>query len=236
MHYFVDGYNLLFRTLDAEDELKGQRDALLRELTAKCELLKLDVTIVFDAAFQPGGVTRSRSTHVEVIYTALGETADTHIINELKAMPKVKNETVVTSDKRLAWEARRYDSLTVEVSTFLVWLESRYRNKMRKLHKKPKESVVTKIVATRVAPVKKSEPPPQRQTPEGCLDYYLYTFEQHLQQLEIEQPPPVRKSPTKTHLTPDHLPPAAKAETPGLSEEERWLRLFMRRLEEDSSE
>ena len=55
MHYFIDGYNLLFRLLHGSEDLQSEREAIIYELNKKISLIKLDVAIVFDAAYQIGG-------------------------------------------------------------------------------------------------------------------------------------------------------------------------------------
>ena len=46
MHYYIDGYNLLFRTLQGTRELRTQREALVIDLDLKAGLLGLDITVV----------------------------------------------------------------------------------------------------------------------------------------------------------------------------------------------
>ncbi len=233
MHYFLDGYNLLFRSIDDDKELQQQREELLKDLTEKLELLSLDVSIVFDAAYSPGGVSRTRTRHVEVIYTAAGESADSYIVEELAHCTQAHQETVITSDKKLAWQARRCGAKTIDIETFVTWLDSRYRNKIRKQRKK-KEVVDTPTRAiTRVptAPVQ-AEPPP-KQTPEGCFDYYAQAFEKRFQELPPETPKH-RSQETSTKKTSGKKKaerPSKEHEPSGQSEEERYLRLFTERYE-----
>lgn len=230
MHYFLDGYNLLFRSIDDDKELQQQREALLRELTEKLELLSLDITIVFDAAYSPGDVSRIRSRHVEVVYTAAGETADNYILDELREIPQAHQETVITSDKGLAWHARRCGAKTIDIETFITWLDSRYRNKIRKAHKKKETLETPARTTTRVPALPLQKPPPPKKTPEGCFEYYEQIFEKRFQELPSEKPK--RKAPTPTAQETKKKKEAPKeAEPSGQSEEERYLRLFSERYE-----
>ncbi len=228
MHYFVDGYNLLFRSMEADDELQKQRERLIQELTRRFETLHLDVTLVFDAAYTPSHTKRTRTPFVEIVYTAAGESADHYIIQELQAMPKVKQETVVTNDKRLAWQARRLDATTLSVTTFLAWLESRYRNKMRGLHKKTKTLPLNdKTPTVRVPPAKREALPSKQSSPEACLDYYQTIFEKSYAETVEEA---AKKSPTKPPASAKKTekrkkPPRCEEPAP-MSEEERWLKIF----------
>ena len=80
MHYFLDGYNLLFRLLHNGEDLQSQRDSIIFDLNKKFSLLKLNASIVFDSAFQIGGRTRSHYDALEILYTAKRETADEYIL------------------------------------------------------------------------------------------------------------------------------------------------------------
>ena len=58
------------------EELQKQREAVISDLSKKISLLKLDASIVFDAAFQIGGASRTHYNDLEILFTAEGETAD----------------------------------------------------------------------------------------------------------------------------------------------------------------
>src|ERR1700722_447984 len=105
MHYFIDGYNLLFRVVRAliDEDLQQQREKIIADLSHKISLLNIDATIIFDSYYQKGLRERSFSQSLEVLFTDEGETADECILDELKKCPHPRNEMVVTSDKKLAW-------------------------------------------------------------------------------------------------------------------------------------
>ena len=43
MHYFIDGYNLLFRLCMDSEDLQSQREAIIHDLNKKISLIKMDV-------------------------------------------------------------------------------------------------------------------------------------------------------------------------------------------------
>lgn len=159
MHYYVDGYNLMFRLLRASDDLQKQREQVIRDLNRKAGFLELDITLVFDSKYQAGEAERIRVDHLEVLYTNEGETADECILDELTGL----QETVVTSDKKLAYLSRLKQAKTESVSEFILWLNKRYKNKIRHL-KNPKEKEPLSL------------PKPAAAPKPGNLDYYLHAF------------------------------------------------------------
>lgn len=132
MHYYVDGYNLLFHLKEAHQQLKSSRQELIDDLCKKLSIIKIDVSIVFDSSYQVGINSRGHKDALEIQYTNEGETADEFILNELKVHSR-KAETVVTSDKKLAWLARGQGARTISVAEFIQWLNKAYKNKLRQV-------------------------------------------------------------------------------------------------------
>lgn len=217
MHYFIDGYNLLFYLFHSDDRFQEQREQLINELSHQFNILNIDATLVFDAQYQEGDEARSHFLDLEVIFTNQGVTADEYIINSLKNRLRQADETVVTSDKKLAWYARRCSAKTETVDHFLNLLAKRYRNKLRLKTKK--------LVGQ---PVKKSstlmKKPASNSNPEECQDYYLQIFEEEYK--KIKKAEPERKL-LKNKEKGKNVPKEKKKEEPApFSEMERWLRLF----------
>lgn len=164
MHYYVDGYNLLFRNFLDDIDLKTQREQFIKELNAKINIANIDISLVFDASFMAGDATVSHYQHLEILYTAYGESADDFIIHKLRIeCSSPQKEVVVTSDKRLAWRAKCAGAHTQSIEEFLSWLNKIYKNKLR--HKKVEKQ-------TSIPPKETVKKPA-----EGSLDYYLHTFE-----------------------------------------------------------
>ena len=181
MHYYIDGYNLLFRVHPSGEEFKEQRQRIIHDLSQKIDLLEIDATIVFDATFQIGESSRSHYKQLEIVYTDEGETADEYIVNELKSTPNPSQETIVTSDKKLAWYARRQNSKTESVEEFITWLNNRYKNKLNQLKKarvQPKTPLKKTIPQkSAVSPDTPLKIPSVAITAEECFQYYLNAFE-----------------------------------------------------------
>lgn len=217
MHYYVDGYNLLFRSLrasSADDDLKAKREEFIDELEKKVTYLNIDVTVVFDSQYQLGDFTRAHKKQLEIIYTAKGETADDFIISELKSEIDRHHQTVVTSDKKLAWRARRCLALTESVEEFMDKLEKRVRNKQR--YERENKTPLEKKVEERIEQIQSQV---IHQKSETELDYYLKAFamaENLFQEKKQTQPIKKIKESEKTD----------REET----EEERWERIFQEKL------
>lgn len=165
MHYYIDGYNLLFRIVKASDEdLQKQREQIIDDLGRKINHLNIDATIVFDSYYQKGMRERSFKHNVEILFTDEGETADECILDELRTKRNPRLETVVTSDKKLAWQSRLKGAHTLSVEDFLSCLNQRWRKKIQpsKIEKKEPEPIII---------------PEKKETVE---EFYLKSFEDAL--------------------------------------------------------
>lgn len=225
MHYFIDGYNLMFRILRAGDDLQMQRASIILDLNRKIQVVGLDVTIVFDAQYQSGESTRSHLKHLEIYFTNQGETADELILQKLQHEKNPRQQTIVTSDKKLAWLARRRGALTETVEDFLKSLNNRCKNKLKNSPSTSARAILPP--PKKVIPVSTKKP-----SPEECFEYYLEEFEANFQEMAKMQPvkelksPPKKKKKAKTkELKQDE----------GLSNMERWVKAFERNLEDDET-
>jgi uncharacterized protein len=214
MHYYIDGYNLLFRLIRSDDDrFSEEREQVIRALSHQFELLQIDATLVFDAQYQAGEAVRSHMKQLEVVFTDQGETADDYIIEQLRESRRQAQETVVTSDKKLAWYARRCSAKTESVEAFLKLLQSRYKNKLKgqKLMLQPPQKAKRKSAAPTL--------PAAEISADQCQDYYLQIFEKEYQKIEESTP----KKPAKLK---SKKPKEPVEKLDALSEMERWLRLF----------
>lgn len=185
MHYYIDGYNLMFRVVRAGDDLQSQRIKIIKDLNAKVHLLQIEATIVFDAQYQLGETSRTHFKDLEIFFTAEGETADEYILRHIKGVSHPENCTVVTSDKRLAWAVRRRLAKTESVEEFLGWLNKRFFNKIRHLKEK-EELKPPKALHLPKKPVKRKKE--IKEDPEDRLHYYLKIFEEKMGELKVEEP------------------------------------------------
>lgn len=82
-HYIVDGYNVVHAWPELSaltGELAHARDRLIHLMMEYGAYEGYDITIVFDALFTTDEAREEKyGDHLTVIYTAAGETADSHI-------------------------------------------------------------------------------------------------------------------------------------------------------------
>lgn len=177
MHYYIDGYNLMFRVLRAGDELKIQREQVISDLAEKIQTVGLNATLVFDAQYQAGEGSRGAKGTLEIRFTDEGETADDFILRKLKASSSPELETIVTSDRRLAHRARRLLAHSLSVDEFMDWLGRRHRNILK---------------GSRSKIQRKHHPPPATKGEprlETEMERWLRIFEQRLKEIEEGKSP-----------------------------------------------
>lgn len=230
MHYYIDGYNLMFRMLYAGDDLQAKREQIIRELSEKVQLLGLDATLVFDSYYQPEESTRGHFQALEVCFTNYGETADEFILQALKVSEYPQQQIVVTSDKKLAMQARRRLAQTLSVEEFMSWLGKRYKNKLNQKKELKAAKKAEKALSPKIAP-KKAEPPSTlsplpKTSPEECFDFYLTQFEASLKECEAHAlaPKPKKRTPK---IKKKKIPKHEKSDS--ISDMERWLKIFENR-------
>ncbi len=208
MHYFIDGYNLMFRLGITSSSLRSERERFIRSLYEKIQTTGLDVTIVFDAQNQTGLGSRSHMDFLEICFTDQGETADDYIINELASTPNPGQEIVVTSDRDLAQRARRLYAKSEAAEEFIKWLDYTYRKKKKQ---NPPEHSSRQAAAM---PEELLDPVLEASTQKN-INAYLEIFEKKSQKLSSLE--------TK---------PSKKVESRQIKESdiERWQRIFENKL------
>lgn len=241
MHYLIDGYNMLFRLMHADHDLQTKREHIIYDLNKKVSLLKWDASVVFDATFQMGPDSRSHYNSLEILFTAEGETADEFILNELKSSSNPRLETVVTSDKTLAWHARRRHAQTESIEEFVFRLNKLYKNKLKST-KKEKIRGAESVNLPRLIQPKPAVHPSLEKAPEWSLDDYEHIFEAEFQKFveeETERTKLKEQTKKKTRKpkqkkSPFDEPPIDANEP---TQMERWLKIFEEKFnkETDSS-
>lgn len=225
MHYYIDGYNLMFRVLRAGDDLAVQREQVIEELYRKVSFIGLDVTIVFDSQYNPSESTRSNLRAMAIHFTDHAETADDYILSELKTESEPFNHTVVTSDKKLAYLARLRAAKTESVEEFMALLNKRYKNKLRQ-KKNP-------IIKTEPKPPPKPKDPTADDPAESCFDFYLRQFESEFDDILKKEPPP---KPIKEVKVKKKSKKPKKGKPDGESILEKWTKAFERDLSKDADD
>ena len=215
MRYLIDGYNLLFRIVHASDDLQTQRKKIIDELSLKMQFLELKGSLIFDAHYQYGEATQITSSHLDVHFTAKGQTADDYILEIIKNDKSPSQLTVITSDKKLSWRARRKLAKSESVEDFIKWLTKRFRTRLRR-EKQPPRKIEPKPEQLKIKPQLKA-------LPENCFDYYLETFEKRLEDLSKNQP--MKTSKGKPRLKSNSKPPSQSLAKPQ-SDMERWRKAF----------
>ncbi|MBJ7449839.1 MAG: NYN domain-containing protein [Parachlamydiales bacterium] len=207
MHYYLDGYNFLFRVSQLNRSLKDHREELLQELATKSKLLRLPLTVVFDAHFQSEPVKRGTIGELDVIFTASGQSADNWILDELQTVRNPRLFTIITSDKTLAMHARHLGAYTVSVDEFL-----------KKLAKKkpkfiaPQKIVERTLLKEEISPFQESIPS-AKPDDTNLMGYYEQAFTARLESLGFKESEKDYSKISKVFE----------------SDYERWLRLFTKK-------
>jgi predicted RNA-binding protein with PIN domain len=121
LHLIIDGYNLIRRSpslsvLDRQDLEEGRAE-LIRRLALYRHVKSLPITVVFDG-WNQGSLSGSRSTEkgIRVVFSRRGEKADTLIVRSAREMKE--KAMVVTSDRQIQLEARRYHATVISSEDF----------------------------------------------------------------------------------------------------------------------
>jgi uncharacterized protein len=131
MHYFIDGYNLLFKNDRFDQDLQKQRQKLISFLNS----FELPFCLVFDGTHGKENFSSLYTfDHLTIVYTEKGKTADDYILERLSNILKPSKNTVVTSDKALALKCKLLGANVQTINSFLSWLYNR-KTKKKIIHK-----------------------------------------------------------------------------------------------------
>jgi predicted RNA-binding protein with PIN domain len=246
MHYYIDGYNLMFRLLRSRGDLQSQRDHVIRDLNDKISAAGMDASLVFDATFTQDNRTRSHFGNLEILFTDEGETADEYIIDELRHSPTPRRETVVTSDKALARHARDLSAKTESVEDFMCRLNRTHTGKQKKIVSLPKKTTPNSTSpprqpspATQASPIKTIRLTKVGDSSQATLDYYREIFEAGYRELQVSEETRSKKK------SPEQAPRNRKKEKSlkktfndvEVSDPmERWLKIFSETVEEKKTD
>lgn len=169
MHYYVDGYNLLFYLFDNDKPLKSQRDELIEIINETAQSNHMRITIVFDAHYYTEGNIRTHFDNVEIIYTDFEESADEYILDAVCLSSKPGSLIVVTHDRPLSRMAKKEGAQVESLPKFLKMLHNRGK-RQKKIKKQEKKRVL----------------PPLKIKIEGSVDYYLEKFLERMDEDRID--------------------------------------------------
>jgi len=130
LHYYIDGYNFLFRITKSYEAMRARQKELLAALNDWTVQFKLNVTIVFDGRQKdPPEAVRGHLANLEVIYTPEHQTADDYILQEIEFSSTPSEETVVSSDRELTGKAKQRGARVQSIEDFFSFLGGKQRKK-----------------------------------------------------------------------------------------------------------
>jgi uncharacterized protein len=136
MHYWIDGYNFLFRVTKNYREMKQNEKRLLAALNRSIVLLKYQATVVFDGREKdPPEALRRNLNSLSLIYTPHHQTADDYILSAIAESADPAQEVVVSSDLELLRKAKQRGAKVQTVEQFL----SKLVHKKRKTKASPEK-------------------------------------------------------------------------------------------------
>lgn len=140
MHYYVDGYNLIFSLIESKESLQTLRQKVVRMLQKRFALLNLEGTLVFDGSHRRGEESGlSYPSPLIVAYTPKGQSADEYIVERIGCSKNPKLATVVTNDKGLILHAASLGAKSLSNGEFIRWLKGKSKKK-KSAEIEPKES------------------------------------------------------------------------------------------------
>ncbi len=141
MHYWIDGYNLLFRITKNYREMKQNERKLLSALNQAIILLKYHATAVFDGREKdPPEALRRNFDALALIYTPHNQTADDYILEAVADSANPTKETVVSSDYELLSKAKQRGANILTIEEFLSRLVKKKQKKKAATEKVFQES------------------------------------------------------------------------------------------------
>ncbi len=131
MHYYIDGYNLLFQVAERNLSFSENRYAIIEQLENFFSLHNISATLVFDSRFDLSNAFPSISDlgHLEIIYSPKGLSADDYLIEKLQILNNPTSVTVVTSDRYLRKELKAIGCSLMKIDEFLKWTLKKEKQK-----------------------------------------------------------------------------------------------------------
>ena len=129
MRYLIDGYNLFFKLEEEILPLEDKREEFISLLDEEVGNLRLKVLLIFDSHRENAEAFASKRKlkNLEVSFSPQNLSADHYILELLEW--DAKNTTLVTSDKKLAMEAKHHGAKIESVEGFVRFILRRRRKK-----------------------------------------------------------------------------------------------------------
>ena len=117
MELIVDGYNLIGAEQGIGGVLEPKRNWLIQRLAAYHRLKKISITVVFDG-WRSGSnqETSQKQDGVTIVYSRLGEKADSVIIRRTRA--KASGTVVISSDREIRNAVERFGAVAISSGEF----------------------------------------------------------------------------------------------------------------------
>ena len=133
MRYLIDGYNLFFKLEEEILPLEEKREEFISLLNEEVEGLTLKVLLIFDSHRENAKdfASKRKLKNLEVSFSPKNLSADHYILELLEW--DAKNTTLVTSDKRLAIEAKHHGAKIKSIESFVRFILQRRRKKNSKI-------------------------------------------------------------------------------------------------------
>ena len=127
MRYLIDGYNLFFKLEEEILPLEEKREEFISLLDEEVGNLRLKVLLIFDSHRENAEAFASKRKlkNLEVSFSPQNLSADHYILELLEW--DAKNTTLVTSDKKLAMEAKHHGAKIESVEGFVRFILRRRR-------------------------------------------------------------------------------------------------------------
>jgi len=126
MHYYIDGYNWLFRTPKAPLSFEEKRRQFIKDIYDLVGESSCLVTIVFDSS-DPTRTLSSKGNYksLEIVYTQKKQTADQYIEEAVEYASKPHNLTVITLDRELREKCILKGASALSMKEFFVIFEKK---------------------------------------------------------------------------------------------------------------
>lgn len=130
MKYYVDGYNLLFRSNKFNSsKLQSSRERLIELLDEYATSLQIDLSVVFDSSFNISGFERGHFYSLEIVFTSKNISADEYLVSISRQKKKKESLIFITSDKALAALLKKERAAVISVEIFLQQLQKHSKHK-----------------------------------------------------------------------------------------------------------
>jgi predicted RNA-binding protein with PIN domain len=132
MHYYIDGFNLLFKMTKGYADMRMRKREILLSLNTAAVLYTLDLTIVFDGkqVDQPLAV-RTNLDELRIIYTPFHQTADTYLLSLLDYETDLDEITIISSDREVTGKAKQKGAHILSSENFLIFLDKKSKKQLR---------------------------------------------------------------------------------------------------------